>query len=305
MKDEFEKKPENIIPIVFATDDNYFPYMAVSIQSVMENADINQTFKIYVLCQTLSEDYKQLLQKQIESYDNFTIEYFDVTEYFERYDIRNLHYTVNAFFRFVIPYAFTKYKYVIWLDVDTICLTNIADLWHDTDENCMLKCVKDIGTLTVLRNHTQKIKLSNYRNYFSSGILVFNIDNFNKNIDFENLMQLESQQKISYPDQDLLNILCENRVQYVSMDWNVMCGKCNAYKNPKIVHYVWDKPWKSFFKTKRGQYFWEYAKKTPFYDIIIKKSKEKNLKDIVPLLKYIVITLFAKFLITDCESLNK
>ena len=286
---------KNTIPIVFATDDNYFPYMAVSIQSVLENADSNQSFKIYVLCQTLSEDYKQLLQKQIEPYQNFTLEYTDVSKFFENQTVRNLRYTVNALFRLLIPYIFTEYKYVTWLDVDTICLANVAELWHDTDEDCMLKGVRDIGVLAVIRNHAKKMGLSNYQDYFSSGVLVFNVENFRNNVTFEDMMQLDLQKDLPFADQELLNIVCEHKVQYASMDWNVMCAKCKAYKNPKLIHYVWDKPWKSFYNTKRKQYFWNYAKKTPFYDIVVEKSKKKSFKDAVTLMKYMVVSLLAKF----------
>ncbi|MCL2027879.1 MAG: glycosyltransferase family 8 protein [Bacteroidales bacterium] len=289
------KETKDIIPIVFATDDGYFPYMAVSIQSIMENADTNQTFKIYVLCQVLSDEYKQLLQNQIEAYKNFTVEYVDVSKYFEGYEVRNLRYTVNALFRLIIPYLFTEHKYVIWLDVDTICLANVADLWHNTDENCMLKAVRDIGVLAVIRNHAKKMGLSNYQNYFSSGVLVFNTEVFRDNVTFEKMMQIELQRNLPFADQEVLNIVCENKVQYASMNWNVMCTKCKAYKNPKIIHYVWDKPWRSFFKTKRGRYFWDYATRTPFYDIVVEKSKKKSQKDMVTLIKYLTVSFSAKF----------
>lgn len=284
---------ENIIPIVYATDDNYFPYMAVSIQSVVENADPNKTFKIYILCQILSDEYKQLLQKQLEPYKHFSVEYIDVSKHFENYTIRNLRYTVNSLFRLIIPYIFTEHKHVIWLDVDTICLADIADFWHDTDGNRMLKCVRDIGVLAVIRSHAQKMGLSHYQNYFSAGVLVFNVDTFRNNVTFEDLMQLEFQKKLPFADQEILNIVCENKVQYASMDWNVMCAKNNAYKNPKIIHYVWDKPWKNFFKTKRGRYFWNYAERTPFYDIVVEKTKKES-KPAVTLMKYWVVSFFAK-----------
>jgi len=294
------KLQQKTIPLVFATDNNYFPYMAVSIQSVMENADPEQNFSIYVLCQTLSDDYKYLLQKNILVFQNFSITYIDVTDYFINYSDLNISkYTITALFRLLIPDIFRENKYVLWMDVDTICRSNIADLYDKIDENCMLKCVKDIGTLSLLRRHPKKIGLNRYHKYFSTGVLVFNIELFRKQVTFKQMMQLCEEKKFPYPDQDLLNILCENNVQYTSMDWNVMCCNCRAYQNPKIIHYVWDKPWKSFYKTKRGDYFWNYAKKTNFYDIIVNKSKKKNLKDGITLMKYWIITIFAKIMIKN------
>jgi lipopolysaccharide biosynthesis glycosyltransferase len=296
------KPTENIIPIVFATDDNYFPYMAVSIQSIMENAATEQTFKIYVLCQTLSDDYKQLLQQQIEPYKNFSIEYVDVSGYFKNYTVTVAKYTINTLFRLLIPDIFQAYKHVLWIDVDTVCLANIADFWHGTDENYMLKCVRDVGALSLIRKHPKKIGLAHYQNYFSAGVLVFNVEHFRNSVSFDEMMQLYLQKKFMYNDQDLLNIFCENKVQYASMNWNVFCGRCKVYDKPKIIHYVWDKPWKSFYKTKRGRYFWKYAQNTPFYDIIVNKSKQKSWKDIMPLIKFMVITLFAKIRVQQIDN---
>ncbi|MDR1346484.1 MAG: glycosyltransferase family 8 protein [Bacteroidales bacterium] len=302
MADELKKNTSNIIPVVFATDDNYFPYMAVSIQSIMENADASQAFKIYVLCQTLSDDYKQLLQEQIEPYKNFSIAYVDVTGYFKDYTIKTAgiaKYTINTLFRLLIPDIFSEYRYVLWIDVDTVCLANIADFWNNTDENRMLKCVRDIGTLTILRQHAREIGLTNIRDYFSAGVLVFNVELFKRNVTFEDMIKLYLQKQFPYNDQDLLNIFCQNKVQYASMNWNVICGKCKVYNDPKIIHYVWDKPWKSFFISKRGRYFWQYAEKTPFYNIIVHKSEKKSVKNIMPLIKYSVMSFFARFLAAD------
>ncbi|MDR2980091.1 MAG: glycosyltransferase family 8 protein [Bacteroidales bacterium] len=293
------EKIEDIIPIVFAADDNYYPYMAVSIQSILENANPDQSFKIYVLCQKLSEEYKELLQKQIASYQNFSVEHVDVSKYFEGYTVRNLRYTVNSLFRLIIPYIFTEHKYVIWIDVDTISLANVADLVANIDNDCMLKCVRDIGVLAVIRNHAKKMGLKNYQNYFSAGILVFNVNVFKNSVLFEDIMQLELERDLPFADQELLNIVCEDKVQFASMEWNVMCAKCKAYKNPKIIHYVWDKPWKSYFVSKRGGYFWKYAKQTPFYDIIVSQSKNKSLKNTISLMKYVAVSSLAKFRIRE------
>jgi lipopolysaccharide biosynthesis glycosyltransferase len=135
--------------------------------------------------------------------------------------------------------------------------------------------------------------LKNYQNYFSAGVLVFNTEAFRNSVTFDEMMQLELHKKLPFADQEVLNIFCENKVQFASMDWNVMCAKCKAYPNPKLLHYVWDKPWKNFYKTKRGQQFWDYAQKTPFYDIVVEKTKKEK-KSIVTLIKYWVVSLLAK-----------
>lgn len=50
-----------------------------------------------------------------------------------------------------------------------------------------------------------------------------------------------------------------------------------AVYHPAILHYIWPKP---FWKRKTAFYeeWWDYAKKTGFYDDIYKKSPVPNIK---------------------------
>ena len=75
------------------------------------------------------------------------------------------------------------------------------------------------------------------------------------------------------PDQAYINYLCRDKIYYLPNGWNKIPAPypCEGKKN--IVHYaLYKKPWQ-YDNVFDGEYFWNYAKKSPFYDIIL-KAKE-------------------------------
>jgi len=275
------------IPIIFCTDDNYFPYVATAIQSVMANASIQKQFAIYILCQEISPGYVALLEKQIKSFPNFSVCYIDVSAYFKDYTFPNMGFSVTAYFRLIIPYIFTQYDRVIYLDCDIVCLSDISGLLSASTDNYLLSCVRDCGVISGGKDYTNSLGLKNHLEYFNSGVLVFNTILFREHISREAILKMAASRNWKYADQCLLNVLCEGKVHFISPSWNVMSDHApggiprnwrktyaTAYSAPDILHYVWDKPWKQFLFTERSRHFWFYARKTPFADIIFSRLKE-------------------------------
>ncbi|MFQ6724009.1 MAG: glycosyltransferase, partial [Clostridia bacterium] len=66
------------VPVFFATDDNYVPYLVVSIRSLIDNASTNNSYMVYVLNTGLTTENKQVL-KSMET-ANVKINFVDLTE---------------------------------------------------------------------------------------------------------------------------------------------------------------------------------------------------------------------------------
>ena len=60
-----EKK---IIPLFFATDNNYIPFLAVALQSLLENASKDYFYKIYILTTNLKKEYQILSVSELLPY---------------------------------------------------------------------------------------------------------------------------------------------------------------------------------------------------------------------------------------------
>ena len=63
----------NIIPIIFTCDDKYIPYLAVSLESLEDNASKNYQYDIKILHSNNVNEENQKLIKQKYSNQNFQI----------------------------------------------------------------------------------------------------------------------------------------------------------------------------------------------------------------------------------------
>ena len=83
------EKYQEIIPIFFAVDDDYVPFLAVTLQSLVNNASQEYYYVIKVLYTRMSEESKEKINKYTR--ENISIEYVDLNYYIEK--IKNKLYT--------------------------------------------------------------------------------------------------------------------------------------------------------------------------------------------------------------------
>ena len=67
-----------MIPIFFAVDDNYAPYLAVSMRSLIDNASPDYQYNIYILIDKLNEFNTTVLCNMAT--DNVSVETINVTK---------------------------------------------------------------------------------------------------------------------------------------------------------------------------------------------------------------------------------
>ena len=57
-----ENNTKKVIPIFFATDNNYVPFLAVALTSLLDNASNDYFYKIYILTTSLKKEYIEQLK---------------------------------------------------------------------------------------------------------------------------------------------------------------------------------------------------------------------------------------------------
>ena len=67
------------IPIFFAVDDGYIPFLAVSLQSLIENSSDKNMYVIKILYTNISEENKKTISKYEK--ENVSIEFVDLNYY--------------------------------------------------------------------------------------------------------------------------------------------------------------------------------------------------------------------------------
>ena len=279
-----------VIPIFFAIDDGYMPFLAVALASLIENSSKKYYYSIKILYTNISEENKKKINKYKR--ENVNIEFVDLNYYIEKVKDKLYtrdYYTNTTYFRLFIANLYPQYNKAIYLDSDILVLGDIAELYNqDMGDNLIAAAPDDvIQTTKVFQEYAEKVVgVADYRNYFNAGILLMNLDEFRK-FDFQNkfLYLLETIKFTVAQDQDYLNRLCKGKVKIIDKAWDTMPigNETLEEKDLKIIHYnLADKPW-HYDNIKYKEYFWKYAKKTEYYNELCKikenYSEEERFND--------------------------
>lgn len=275
------KSDGNVIPIFFASDDNYLPYLSVAIRSLIDNASKDYHYIIHILNVGVDKEKAKSITKMQN--ENFEILFNDVSKkvqpFADELDMQNnLHYiTIAAYYRLFIASLFKEYDKALYLDCDIVVLGDISKLYNtELDDNILgaIQC-QIVSSRKIFREYAQKVIGVNHLNYFNSGILVMNLKEYRKkNIEktFLNIIKKYHFEFLAY-DQDYLNFLCKNKVKMLDLGWNKAAVRDGYNKKPELVHYAFfKKPWTDY-GVKFEKYFWKYAKEVDFYEYIVNFRK--------------------------------
>lgn len=300
------------IQVFFSVDDRYCPFLAVAIQSIVDNASKDNTYYLHILHTYISEHNKEHLVKY-ES-DNIHIDFVNLSEYVgalnDKLYTRD-YYSKTTYFRLFIPELFKNMKKALYIDSDIVVVDDIANLYNmDLGDN-LVGAVPDMTVALVPEfiDYVERvIGVSSYKKYFNAGVMLMNLEAMREFKFEEKFIYMLSIVKYEVAqDQDYLNRMCKGRVKILPYEWNRMpIEKENTdNENIKLVHYnLAFKPW-HFENILFQEYFWKYAGETEYLDEIeiIKKNftEEDRIKGEVSNQK--LIELAAKQ--ADCVGCEK
>ncbi len=265
---------KKIIPIFFAVDDNYAPFLASALESLKEHANPQKLYEINILTEALSHAHEQCLMSIAG--ENIKISFYNITQkaaaICSRLQLRD-YYTAATYFRFFIPDMFPQYEKGLYLDCDIIITRDVADLYSTRIGSALVAAVNDeiINDIDVFGSYSEAVLGIPRSRYFNAGILVMNLSEMRKMRIEEVFADMISQKTYSVAqDQDYLNVICKNRVKLLDGMWNkTPMPYADRGTIPYIAHYKINfKPWK-YDGIVYGELFWKYAQKTPYYSSLL------------------------------------
>ena len=283
-----------IIPIFFASDDNYIPFLAVAIKSLLDNASDKYFYNIHILTEGLREDNIRKI-KELET-ANSKIYFKDLSQNIVRIKERlsailRDYYSVSIFYRIFIASLYPEYHKAIYLDCDIVLVDDISKMYNiDIKDNIFGVATDDVVyTSDVFTRYAEEgVGIYNHQ-YFNSGVLLMNLDAYRENRIQEKFVYLLVKYNFDTicPDQDYLNVLCRDKIVWLDKGWDRMpVGEFDGELH--LIHYNnFKKPW-FYDDVSYSEYFWEYAHKTKgFIDEILsirrgfteemKEEKEKGI----------------------------
>ena len=122
---------QKVVRLFFTVDDNYIPYLSVTIASIVRHASKKYKYHLTILHDGLSSKSKKALRK-FQNNKNIFIWFYDVTlkvhSLSVKLDVRD-YYTITTYYRLFLPDLFPLFNKGLYLDSDIVVREDIANLY--------------------------------------------------------------------------------------------------------------------------------------------------------------------------------
>ncbi len=296
------KNSENCI--IMSTDDGFAPATAVAIQSLIDTSSKENFYDIIILHSRVTP----LMQEALLSMDmpeNFSLRFYNVSEIVDRmnlYTANRRSITMETYYRLFAPWILSdEYKRAFYFDGDMVATRDIYPVFECDIENKLIAAVKDYWGICNCfipddprREYQESIGIKNVENYVIAATILFNLTEFRKRFTLKQMMEMCTQNEWKQHDQDVVNVLCQGFVHFLSAEWGMvsdygnnhylpqyLLDELNAVTEPILIHYAGSrKPWLKPY-TEGYMLFWRYAEKTKFFeylaDMIVSPEFRANL----------------------------
>ena len=297
--------------ILISCDEKYIKYAPVLLESIFENNNV--PIHIFLVYKNSSDEKYKKLKQFVNTKWNHTIEICSFEHInIDKLKTDN-HFPLECYYT-LFPQLFLPENVdrILYLDIDTIVDRNLKDFYEqDFEENYLIACGQNEGF-----KKSENMKKPGKFGYFNSGVILYNIKKMRKELSLEYYDYVLSHSNEFFFDQGMLNHLFYKDTKYAeTMLFNFrsyIAFRLSSEKAKKLVekrevyiyHYTCNgmpyKPWdfliedNLFFKDYKSSPFesayfyisedvnstlkiwWEYAKKTPFYESLYNEMIAKR-----------------------------
>lgn len=270
-------KRGKVVPIFFAINNKYAPYVAVSIHALTRYLNPDRYYRVIILHDGLSFASRVRLRnlvtkncaiqfKKISSnlYLKAIIKYCDS----KRKGAVDFFSAAVYYYRFFIPRLFPMYSKCVYIDSDTILRDDIGELFDiELGEN-VAGAVPELVMETVpeFKEYADRAIGVPNKEYVNTGVLLLDLKKMRKMHFLSTMVKMiaEYNADLLAPDQDYFNVILKGKIKLLSRDWNTGPQEELTDKTKLIHYYLFKKPW-HYKDVRYGEYFWDAAKGTGYY----------------------------------------
>ena len=217
------------IPVVFATDENYLPYVKVAVNSAVANA-AGSSLDILILHSGIDGGSIRAFIARYAGLERVSVRFVDVSgglagsrlAEFERVD----RLPVSTCYRLLIPDILTAYDKLIYLNVDVAACRDMGELYAIDLGESYFAAAKDV----VHSKNPEYLAwaagwgFTDWSGYANTGVLVMNLGQFRREPILDGLLKVVLEAAKWLCDQDALNFVCKGRIAPLDPRWNVQLG---------------------------------------------------------------------------------
>lgn len=283
--------------IACSSSNDYVPYLGVYLLSIIDHADDAKEYDIVILETDITNNNKKRIL-EMNTRKNISIRFFNVSYLFDEYTlhIEYEYFAKQCYFRLAAGNIFKDYKLVLFTDIDITLNSDIDDYFSINLENNPLAACKEI--LWTVENRKDKFQsgknIENYisdeiktKEYYNTGVLLIDVKKFNSITSFDKLINIAQNNSFINQEQDVLNQVFSDKFttldstlnyEVIDHNWNGISptyeDHTNKINDAKLYHFLTRKKAWYYPSILKAHLWWEYARKTPFYEEILARMAE-------------------------------
>lgn len=254
--------------ILVTVNDNYLLPLLIMLESLFKHETENIT--VYLFYSDVSEKNIKRLNKYISKQGNRFVPVYVEEEIFENAPVFR-YFTKEMYYRFLCSRLLPKtMDRILYLDPDILIRDSISSLYYSDFTEKKIIGMEDYAANYISPDKKYAIGFTKDMPYINSGVLLFNLKKMREDFKLQDFIGIleENRDKVSFPDQDVMNLYFKNDIKIGERIYNYNTGYGGIIKmflhilgkreknEPVIVHYMGEaKPWQvDYF----GKYFFEY-----------------------------------------------
>lgn len=296
--------PSNNVPLLIVCSDYYVPYITVYLKSVLDHMHCERNYDIIVLEKAISDQNKKILLEMCQ-FPNVSLRFLNLKNEFSNVQlhIARTQFTDASYYKMICPYILREFDKIIITDADLLLRTDLADLMDEELEGCAIGAAPDIpihgnynGRAPVITRYMDNDLQMKYPfKYVNTGVLIIDTAKYCSMYRQEEILEAIGKQKYYFQEQDILNMLFNQSIKLISLEWNAQTITSSAIKDAidmapiasreayyacrktaKIVHWAatpkpWDVP-----LIDRADEWWNVARTSPLYEQILFRLIERR-----------------------------
>lgn len=267
------------INIAYMSDAKYLPYLAVSINSAIENKKPKTKYNFHIIAKDFNKKDLETIKKFVQP--NVAINIYKAEN--KNLDYKHLgrfqNFKISLQKIFISDYL-SKIDKVLYLDADTIVQKDLSELYNIDISDVYIGASKD-GLMYQYPEHIKEIGLEWRDFYFNSGVMLLNLDKMRKdNILKKSITYYNTHYEV-FGDQDILNVAVADKIKPISYLYNcnstffeekdnkflsnfynenVSTNNIETYQKATILHFAGHKPWTPWFAHSYLKQLWNRYK---------------------------------------------
>lgn len=263
-------------PIVVAFTSNYFIPAATCLLSVLSHSAVTERYHVIcLLTEPLPQDLILKLQ-HIDDKQRLSFSFLNLKDKLQDVYVDE-RYTIAASYRLLLPELLPEYDKVIYTDCDMIIRNNLTKLYYGIDLGENYLGVVYESPLEFQKAYVESLGCE-FGKYFNSGFLLMNLRKMREEHLSEKLINALKVAYLQFPDQDVLNVVCKDKVLALPPYYNSIRTFFLPQYKPQFlkhyteqqwqqvqkhgnIHYTGAKPWNAH--TVEFDVWWRYYKLLP------------------------------------------